>query len=193
MSGPSPSVSGYNQINRPGFSYDAAGDMTADGASNTYSWDAEGHLKSFAGGAYIAIFAVCAIRAKRCAWWQAGAGRGSGWDGDMTADGAGYTYGWDAEGRLTSVSGGATVTMQYNALGQRVYRTASSGSVSYFRDPAGQFLGGDWGGWNANILFAGRTLAEYSSGTSGTLYFDHPNALGSEQQWTDGAGEKNRG
>ncbi len=131
-------VNGYNQINSPGFSYDAAGDMTADGAGNTYTWDAEGHLKSF-------------------------------------------------------VSGGATVTMQYNALGQRVYRTASSGSVSYFRDPAGQFLGGDWGGWNANILFAGRTLAEYSSGTSGTLYFDHPNALGSEQQWTDAAGEKNRG
>ncbi len=44
------------------------------------------------------------------------------------------------------------------------------------------------GGWNAAIPFAGRTLAEYSSGLSGTLYFDHPNALGSEQQWTDGAG-----
>ncbi len=48
------------------------------------------------------------------------------------------TCSYDAEGQLTSfVSGGATVTMQYNALGQRVYRSTSSGSVSYFRDAGG--------------------------------------------------------
>ncbi|MBZ5563526.1 MAG: hypothetical protein LAP13_14035 [Acidobacteriia bacterium] len=87
--GPCPQFT-YNTNNRlttSGFSYDNAGDVTAD-AANTYAWDAEGHVKSF-------------------------------------------------------VSGGATVTnTSYNALGWRVYRSTSSGSVSYFRDPTGQFLGG---------------------------------------------------
>ncbi len=39
-------LNGYNQFNSPGFSYDAAGHMTADGAGNTYAWDAEGRLTS---------------------------------------------------------------------------------------------------------------------------------------------------
>jgi RHS repeat-associated protein len=41
------SVNNQNQITNPGFSYDAAGNMTADG-TYTYTWDAESHLKSAA-------------------------------------------------------------------------------------------------------------------------------------------------
>ena len=43
------SVNGNNQVS--GFSYDAAGDVTSDGAY-TYAWDAEGRLKSAAGVTY---------------------------------------------------------------------------------------------------------------------------------------------
>ena len=152
------------------FGYDRYGNMTCvvngqtNGPCPTYSYNASNNRVTNTGFTYNAA-------------------------GDVTAD-AVNTYSYDAEGQLTSfVSGGATVTMQYNALAQRVYRSTSTSNVSYFRDVAGQFLGGDWGGgWNADVLLGGRTLAEYSSGLSGTLYFDHPNALGSEQQWTDGAG-----
>jgi RHS repeat-associated protein len=45
------SVNTDNQITNSGFTYDAAGDLTADGV-NTYSWNAEAHLKSAAGVTY---------------------------------------------------------------------------------------------------------------------------------------------
>jgi hypothetical protein len=45
----------------------------------------------------------------------------------MTADGT-HTYQWDAEGRMTSVDSGSTVTQKYNALGQRVESFLPSGA-----------------------------------------------------------------
>jgi RHS repeat-associated protein len=64
-------------------------------------------------------------------------------------------------------------------------------NLTYRRNnPAGQFLGGYWGSWGGAIPFGGRMLAEYSSPT-GPVYFDHPNALGSGEQWTTAAGGYN--
>ncbi len=97
-----------------------------------------------------------------------------------------HSYQWDAEGHIISIDGGSTASMTFNALGWRVYRT--NGTRSYWVDPQGRFLGGYWGQWNAAIPFGGRTLAEDTNGTTGPLYFDHPNALGSEEQWTNWAG-----
>ena len=102
-----------------------------------------------------------------------------------------HSYQWDAEGHVISVDNGNTASMTYNALGARVYRT--NGARSYSVDPQGQFLGAYWtaGGtnyWNAVVPFAGRTLAQYGSGSPASVYFDHPNALGSGQQWTNWAG-----
>jgi hypothetical protein len=37
-----------------------------------------------------------------------------------------------------------------------------------------------YGNWNAPVPFMGRTLAMYSAGASEPIYFDHPNAFGSE-------------
>jgi RHS repeat-associated protein len=45
------SVNTDNQITNSGFSYDAAGDLTGDGV-NTYTWNAEAHLKTAAGVTY---------------------------------------------------------------------------------------------------------------------------------------------
>src|SRR5215469_7172800 len=44
-------VNGSNQITNTGFSYDASGNLTNDGA-NAYGWDAENRLKSAAGNNY---------------------------------------------------------------------------------------------------------------------------------------------
>jgi RHS repeat-associated protein len=59
--------------------------------------------------------------------------------GRLTADSAGGTYHWNAASRLTSytVAGGAvsatgTVTASYDALGQRISRTAADGSTRNF-------------------------------------------------------------
>ena len=102
-----------------------------------------------------------------------------------------HSYQWDAEGHVISVDSGNTASMTYNALGARVYRT--NGARSYSVDPQGQFLGayrtaGGTNYWNAVVPFGGRTLAQYGSGSPASVYFDHPNALGSGQQWTNWAG-----
>ncbi len=113
--------------------------------------------------------------------------------GNVTADGL-HTYQWDAEGHpITIDSGSNQVSNIFNALGRRAYWSKGSGTVTYWDDPWGQFLGGYWspGSFNAEIPFAGRMLAEYTSGTTGPVYFDHPNALGSEGQWTTVAGGYN--
>jgi len=44
-------VNGYNQITNPGFSYDAAGNLTSDGA-NSYAYDGESRIKTAAGVTY---------------------------------------------------------------------------------------------------------------------------------------------
>ncbi len=100
-----------------------------------------------------------------------------------------HFYKWDAEGRLISIDNGSTASITFNALGQRVYATSSVFTGTYWRDPSGQFLGGQGsGGFNAEVPLEGRLLAEYASGNPGPVYFDHPDALGSGHQWTDWAG-----
>ncbi len=113
--------------------------------------------------------------------------------GNVTADGL-HTYQWDAEGRLTLIdSGGANpIHITFNALGRRGSRNWPSGDVTgYWYNPAGEYLGGYWASgsvWNAEVPFAGRMLAEYTSNTTGPVYFDHPDALGSEGAWTGATG-----
>jgi YD repeat-containing protein len=63
---------------------------------------------------------------------------GYGYDaaGDMTGDGT-HTYTYDAEGRLSAVSGsGATASYVYNAEEQRVRHTNAGVSLDYLYDLA---------------------------------------------------------
>ncbi len=113
--------------------------------------------------------------------------------GDLMQDNSSvpaHFYKWDAEGRLISIDNGSTASITFNALGQRVYANEPSVFIgTYWRDPSGQFLGGvSSGGWSAEVPFGGRLLADYTAGASGPVYFDHPDALGASQQWTDWAG-----
>ena len=108
--------------------------------------------------------------------------------GNLTSDGT-HSYQWDAENHLKSIDNGTNGTLTYNAYGWRVYN--SSGSGSYLHDPSGQLIGGNWASgaaWNAGIRFGSRLLAMYGGDSAHTAYFTHANALGSETQTTDYAG-----
>ncbi len=106
-----------------------------------------------------------------------------------------HIYQWDAEGRPTLIDSGRTnpINITFNALGRRAYRHSNTITASYWYNPAGEYPGGYWPSgtstaWNAEVPFAGRMLGEYTSNTTGPLYFDHPNALGSVGAWLDTAG-----
>ncbi len=106
-------------------------------------------------------------------------------DGNMTSNGNGQTYTWDAENRLLSITytGGATTTFTYDAFGRRVELVESTGTTKQF-------------------IWDGTAMAEQRDGSntvtarffpegeqiSGTFYyytFDH---LGSVRELTDGSG-----
>jgi RHS repeat-associated protein len=54
---------------------------------------------------------------------------------------AGLTFGYSDEGRLKTISGGATATYQHNALGERVKKVASATTTYFVYDEAGQLIG----------------------------------------------------
>lgn len=58
-------------------------------------------------------------------------------NGNLTSDGT-NTYVWDARNRLVSISGGATASFNYDALGRRVHKTRSTPlpapSTTFFYD-----------------------------------------------------------
>ncbi len=155
------------------YTYDRWGNMTCSGTglctSMTYSSSNNNQL-SAVGGASVTYDAAGNL---------------------MQDNSAPHSYQWDAEGRMRQIdSGTSAIVTTFNALGQRAYRQNSSNfSASYSYDPSGQFLGGYGSGWwNAEVPFGGRVLAEYANGSPAPVYFDHPNALGSGQQWTTAAG-----
>src|SRR5208337_4510976 len=114
------SVDTDNQITNSGFSYDAAGDLTGDGV-NTYSWNAEAHLKSAAGVTYT-------------------------YDGDLRrvekSNGTLYWY-CAACGKVLAESDlSGTLTSEYTYFGERriARRDVSSGNVYYiFSDRLGSY------------------------------------------------------
>lgn len=109
--------------------------------------------------------------------------------GNLTQDGStSYcTYTWDGEGRLSSISGCATLTFTYNALGQR----AEKQGASYYResvyDGLGQLIGiHKRDAWLADWFWVqGRVFAKYESTITKFL---HPNPLGSTGGVTDHTG-----
>jgi RHS repeat-associated protein len=106
----SATVGTNNQITNTGFSYDAAGNVLADG-SNSYSWDGASQLKTAAGVTYT-------------------------YDGDgrraEKSNGKLYWYGTGSEPLAESDSSG-NFTDEYVFLGgKRIARRDSSGNVDYY-------------------------------------------------------------
>jgi RHS repeat-associated protein len=94
--------------------------------------------------------------------------------GEVTADGLGNSFAWDAEGRLIQVSQGSTVISNYvyDAEGRRI----KNASFEFVYDLAGRaitlFNATTGGWWYGEIYAGGRHLATYSGGTTNFLHTD---------------------
>jgi len=119
-----------NQITNSGFTYDAAGDLTADGV-NTYSWNAEAHLKSAAGVTY--TYDGDLRRVKKSSgtlyWYCATCGNvlaESDLSGNLTSE---YTFFGDRRVARRDVSSGNVYYIFSDRLGSYRTLTGSSGNV----------------------------------------------------------------
>jgi len=140
-------------------------DNVDSGRSAAYSFDANNRITSGSGVTYDAA-------------------------GNVTNDGT-HAYTFDAENRITQVDAGTTAVYVYNASGERVRKTTSSGSVDYLYDLSEHSITelSSSGGWNRGEVYAGgKHLATYNGGTSGTTYFVHADWLGTERARTTNTG-----
>ena len=104
--------------------------------------------------------------------------------GNLTGDGT-HTYPWDAENRLQSVDNGTTVSFVYNALGQRVEKSAGGTNTEVAYDALGNTIGFYVYPYFTQDFFmpvAGRQFVKYQDGVT---YFLHGNSLGSTGLITD--------
>jgi RHS repeat-associated protein len=103
-------VNGNNQVNEQGFSYDGAGEVLTDG-TNTYTWNAEGKIKSVAGVNYT-------------------------YDGDgrrvQKSNGKLYWYGLSSD-PLAETDGSGNLTDEYVFFGgKRIARRDASNSIVFY-------------------------------------------------------------
>jgi YD repeat-containing protein len=103
--------------------------------------------------------------------------------GHVTNDGAGHTYSWDAEHRLSS---GGGVNYLYDGLGRRVQK--SSGELSWY-DAQGNLLATTNSSGNPiseYIYFGGRRIARREASGSVLYYFN--DTLNTDRTMTDASG-----
>ncbi len=122
--------------------------------------------------------------------------------GNMTQDGGGFTYTFDAENRLTLASGmsGGPYCYVYDGLGLRVAKkssavSCSSGTVTklYWRSIAGNSLAETDGSgsttnsaYNEYVFFTGRRIASRKG--TGAIFYWFADQLGSTRTITTGSG-----
>jgi len=112
-------------------------------------------------------------------------------DGNMTQDGSGYTYTYDAENRLTQASGmsGGPWSYTYDGNNLRVKKANAPGGTLYWRSFWGDALAEtDLQGNTTNeyVFMAGRRIARRDS--SGNVYYYFADALGSPVAITNSSG-----
>jgi RHS repeat-associated protein len=111
--------------------------------------------------------------------------------GNVTNDGLGNTYTYDAEGRLTAVSGSNSASYVYDALGQRVRTVVNSQTSDFIFDPTGRALdqlsGATW--QRGEIFIGGLHLATYNNVVvPATTYFDHADWVGTVRARSNATG-----
>ncbi|MFZ0617186.1 MAG: RHS repeat-associated core domain-containing protein [Candidatus Acidiferrales bacterium] len=109
--------------------------------------------------------------------------------GDMTADGSGYAYTFDAENHLTQASGtpSGTWTYVYDGNGLRVEKTNGTNGTLYWRDLSGNTIAEtDLTGsttdsaYREYIFFAGGRVAQRDAATpTPNVYFYYTDQVGS--------------
>jgi len=107
--------------------------------------------------------------------------------GNLTSDGT-RTYTWDARNRLASLSGAATASFTYDALGRRLSRTVSGNQLDYAYDGLNPVQERSGGAVVANLL-TGLGIDEYYARTdvAGARDFVR-DALGSVVALADSSG-----
>jgi RHS repeat-associated protein len=106
--------------------------------------------------------------------------------GNLLYDGQ-HSYTYNAENRITAVDGGSTAAYVYDALGQRVSKTANGLESDYILDASGNIRtvfgdGCGTGCWAAGYTYAnGGLISVYGNSTT---YFASRDHLGSTRLWT---------
>lgn len=104
--------------------------------------------------------------------------------GNITNDGLGNLYTYDAENRVISVTGSNSVTYVYDAFGQRVRATINSAPYDFIYNNGGavdEVTGSGWQWGDAGAL----RVALYANSTT---YFDHTDWIGSVRAWSNPSG-----
>src|SRR4051794_21954097 len=164
---------GYDDFNR-------LSSASKTGASYTYDYDRYGNRWHQNGPlAFVAGFSSGNNRQDPS--------NGSSYDaaGNMTNDGLGHSFTYDAENRIIQVG---TTSYVYDGEGRRIRRTAGGWSFDFFYDLANHEVAemSMDGGWTRGEIFAAdRHIATYSSGTT---FFNHVDWLGTERVRTGMSG-----
>jgi RHS repeat-associated protein len=111
--------------------------------------------------------------------------------GNMTADGSGYAYAFDAENRLQTASGTplGNYTYTYDGNGLRVEKSNGSTGTLYWRGLSGDALAEtDLSGniTSEYIFFGGRRIARRDG--AGNIFFYNADQTGTTRTMTDSAG-----
>jgi RHS repeat-associated protein len=148
-------------IPSPGFEYDRYGNRTKQDGQNL-GYDANNRVAS---GNGVTQDAVGNIRT----------------DNNGAAS---YTYTYDAENRITAISGSTTATYIYDALGRRARKTVNGVSWDYVYNREGRPIAEIAStGWSRAEIYAGSMhVATYSGGVT---TFIHTNRIGTARVRTD--------
>jgi RHS repeat-associated protein len=126
--------------------------------------------------------------------WNHISGSGVAYDsaGNMTADGLGYTYFYDAENRLIQVDNGSAASYKYDAMGRRVTQTTSGASFEYLMDlhgnPVTKLVAGTSTTSSSEVFIGGRHWG--TDVMSSSMLFMHTDWLGTGRSWTNLSGQQ---
>jgi RHS repeat-associated protein len=114
------------------------------------------------------------------------------WDAngsDLTRSGApgNFTFGYETDNRLASISGAATATYTYDYQGRRTTKTVSGVTTTYLYDGL-NLVGETSGGVTANYVFGPGIDEPLASYRAGTLSYFAADALGTIPVTNDTAG-----
>jgi RHS repeat-associated protein len=164
------------------YAYDPDNRLTsasATGVSETYTIDPWGNLKESGNFNFTQNFSTNNQVAATGYTYDAA--------GELTADGNGNTYTYDADGMITA-SSGATYT--YDALDQRVAKTGGSNPTEtiYFNGQAIALHNPSSGAWT-DLIYAGSSMIAEVAGTQTALpMYRHVDHLGSLVVQTNNSG-----